>query len=404
MFYTKSPGIGGRLRQRIEDFKVEELTPTETLHETLQAKRYGKEVGHEKHTVFWLEKFNWDTNQAIKEIARELHISVSRIGIAGTKDKRAVTKQRVSVYGVAPHDFDKVHVEGLRLYDFEESDRKIQLGESGGNRFIITIRGIELSKDELDGRLKEIISELRNGIPNVFGPQRFGEVRALTHLVGFEMLKSKFEQACKIYLALAFKDEPEEAVKARKVLWQSWGTKTAYSKALNMFPMRLRYERAMLDYLQQHPRDFGGVIRRLPKRLRKMFINAVQSWIWNETLEECIKKKIDLNGLKIPLVGYDTKLNPKDKLHEIIVDKMKQSKLSAQNFRMKGMPEMATSGGEREALLFPKTLAVNDISDDELNQGKTKATISFDLRSGSYATVVLKEVMKPTESAAGDSP
>ncbi len=398
MFCTKSPGIGGRIRQKIEDFVVEELPPTETLHETLQTKRYGKEVGHEKHTVFWLEKFNWDTNQAIKEIARKLHISVSRIGIAGTKDKRAVTRQRVSVYGLAPHEVDKIHVEGLRLYNFEESDRKIQLGENGGNKFIITIRGIELSKDETEKGLKNIFKELDKGIPNVFGPQRFGEVRELTHLVGFEMLKSNFEQACKIYLALAFKDEPEEAIKARKVLWQSWGTKTAYSKALNMFPMRLRYERAMLDYLQQHPRDFGGVIRRLPKRLRKMFINAVQSWIWNIVVE-----KIWNNGVgRVKLVGHNTKLgkSPED---ELIKAELKQFKLSAAHFRMKGMPEMATSGGERDVLLFPKNLSIVDVSNDEINIGKTKATVSFDLPSGSYATVVLKEIMKPKESATDDS-
>ena len=394
MFYTKTQGIGGRIRQKIEDFAVEELPPTETLHETLQAKRYGKEIGHEKHTVFWLEKFNWDTNQAIKEIARKLHISVSRIGIAGTKDKRALTRQRISVYGLAPQDIEKINVQGLRLYNFEESDRKIQLGESGGNKFIITIRGIELSKDETEKSLKSIFKELDKGIPNVFGPQRFGEVRELTHLVGLEMLKSNFEQACKIYLALAFKGEPEEAVKARIVLWKSWGTKTAYSKALNMFPMNLRYERAMLDYLQQHPKDFGGAIRRLPKRLRKMFINAVQSRIWNDTVEDCIKNKIELKGLKIPLVGYDTKLNKNDKVQQLIIKNMKELKISAAHFNMKGMPEMATSGGERESLLFPNNLSIVEIADDDLNKVKTMTVISFELPSGSYATVVLKEIMK----------
>src|SRR3989338_4324944 len=170
MFYTKSPGIGGWLRQRIEDFIVEELPPQETLHEALHTKRYGKEVGHEKHTIFWLEKFNWDTNQAIKEIARKLHISVSRIGIAGTKDKRALTRQRISVYGLAPQDIEKINVQGLRLYNFEESDRKIQLGESDGNKFIITIRGIELSKDETEKSLKSIFKEFDKGIPNLFFP------------------------------------------------------------------------------------------------------------------------------------------------------------------------------------------------------------------------------------------
>lgn len=379
--------IGGRLRQRIEDFVVEEIPPKETLHEKLKRQRYGEEEG--VHTVFWMEKFNWDTNMAVREIARKLHVSVSRIGFAGTKDKRAVTKQRVSVWNVPAEKIRQLTIKDIRLYNFSESPRKIQLGDSEGNSFTITIRDINFSEDETRTRLDAIFEELKKGIPNLFGPQRFGEVRRLSHIVGLAMLKKDFEQACKTYIARAFEGEPEDVFEIRKSMWERWGRKEAFKRGLKEYPARLRYERSMLDYLSQHPDDFCGALRRLPVRLRKMFINAVQADIWNRAIENTELKAEQ----KEPLPGYDTYLdegNPVQKKMKLIMAEMK---LVKGRFKMPGMPEIATSGGEREVMLVPKELKILEIGKDEFNPGKTKAKISFSLPSGSYATTVLEKII-----------
>jgi len=378
--------IGGRLRQRIEDFIVEEIPPRETLHEKLQKQKYGEEEG--VHTVFWMEKFNWDTNMAVKELARKLHVSVSRIGFAGTKDKRAVTRQRVSVWNVPRQQIERVDIKDIRLYDFSEAQRKIQLGDSEGNRFVITVRDIDLSEGETRSKLEDIFEELNKGIPNLFGPQRFGEVRRLSHIVGLMMMKKDFEQACKIYIARAFEGEPEDVFEIRKSMWERWGRVEAFKRGLKDYPSRLKYERSMLDYLSQHPDDFCGALRRLPARLRKMFVNAVQADIWNRAVEG---ERLEA-GQKVPLVGYDTALDEKEPLHRKIKKLMQEMGITKGHFRMAGMPEMATSGGEREVLLFPKELKILEIGKDEFNPGKTKAKISFALPSGSYATTVLEKI------------
>jgi tRNA pseudouridine13 synthase len=378
--------IGGRLRQRIEDFVVEEIPPVETLHEKLQKRKYGEEEG--VHTVFWMEKFNWDTNMAVKELARKLHVSVSRIGFAGTKDKRAVTKQRVSVWNVPAEKIKTLTIKDIWFYDFTESQHKIQLGDSGGNRFVIVIRDIDLDEGETRSKLEALFGELNAGIPNMFGPQRFGEVRRLSHIVGMLMMKKDFEQACKIYIARAFEGEPEDVFEIRKSMWERWGRVEAFKRGLKDYPARLKYERSMLDYLTQHPDDFCGALRRLPARLRKMFVNAVQADLWNRAIEG---ERLTA-GQKEPLPGYDTELDEKDPVQRKMKRLMAEMKITKAHFRMTGMPEIATSGGERETLLFPKELKIIEIGKDEFNPDKTKAKISFELPSGSYATTVLEKI------------
>ena len=362
--------IGGRLRQRIEDFKVEEVP--KPLPEG------------DDYTVFWMEKFNWDTNGAIRMLARSLKVSIKRFGIAGTKDKRAVTKQRVSVWNIEPDALEKVRIRDIRLYDFEKSGERINLGDSEGNRFTVIIRDIDLDKEETRKRLEETFSEMEKGILNRFGPQRFGEVRTITHLVGKEMLKSNFEGAVRIYLAKVFEKEPDDAKEARSALDSAWGTKEGYLKALEMFPKRLKYERSMLDYLSKNPNDFAGALRRVSKRLRKMFVNAFQSWIFNQVAEE------GEDAVKLP--GYDTELgnSSSDKKIKEILEK---EGIRLEDFRMRSMPELACTGSERKVMLVPKDLNIIEIADDDFNEGKRKATISFALPSGAYATVVLSKVI-----------
>ncbi len=391
-YFTKSQGIGGRLRQRISDFVVEEIPPKNLSHAQLEQKLKEKRFGGSyKHTIFWLEKFNWDTHQAIRTVAKKLHVSPSRFGIAGTKDKRAITKQRVSAWEISPEQLEKVKIRDIELYGFEPSDKKIQLGDSGGNKFEIIIRDINLDKDEIEKRLKYNFPELENGVPNIFGPQRFGEVRKITHLVGLEILKGNFEQAVKIYLTKAFDREPEDSKEARGFLAENWD-KEGFKKAIGNFPQRLKYERGLCNYLAQNPTDFTGAFKIFPKKLQKMFVNAVQAWIWNEAAMGLWNKKIFPENLKI--FGHETKLS-KSAEDKIISDILEKEKIKSENFQISEIKDISSKGGEREFLLKPKEIKILEISEDEFNSGKLKAKISFSLPPGSYATIILKEIMKP---------
>lgn len=386
MFFTLSKGIGGRLRQRIEDFVVEEIWNE-------------KQQKNGEHTIFILEKFNWDTHLALRAIAKKLHISAKRFSIAGTKDKRAVTKQKVSLWDPKNELLEKlkaITIKDIKLSGFERGSR-IRLGNSNGNRFVITIRDIDMPEEKIRQNLAELFSDLSCGIPNLFGPQRFGEVRAITSLVGREMLNGNFESAVQIYLCKIFEEETDDSKAARSFLEKEWNKPEKYSQAILLFPMRLRYERAMIGYLIKFPKDFAGAMRRLPLRLRKMFLNAVQAEVWNKVVEDLWQEKNKLRQQKIPLIGFDTILNNKNKIHKRIIDVMNDIGIRQKYFLMKCMPELRCSGSERFLLLKPKKMKIIKISDDEYNQGKKAVQIAFELPAGSYATVVLREILKVEE-------
>lgn len=391
MFYTKTPGIGGRLKQRIEDFVVEEI-PLQSREKT--------ENGNGEYIIFWLEKFNWDTNQILRLIAKKLHVSADRLKIAGTKDKRALTRQHVSLWDpdkALEEKLKAVRIRDIKIYNISRGGR-LNLGELDGNAFILTIRNIDLPEEEIRVRLENIFEEMKNGTPNLFGPQRFGETRPITSSVGKAMLKNDFENAVKIYLADYFESEPEDAKKARRFLSENWNI-SGFKKSLEIFPYRLKNERSMLGYLCEHSNDFAGALRRLPKRLRKMFLNAYQSEIWNAAVGEYFlepkNNKKEEENKSVPLVGYDTELDEDDATHKKMTVILKKDKIKLADFAMKGMPELRCNGSERSILLFPKNMKVLKVSGDEFNAGRKAAQISFRLPSGSYATVVLKEIMKP---------
>ncbi len=379
MYFTKAPGVGGRLRQRIEDFKVEEIPKPSPPGD--------------EYTIFWLEKFNWDTNRALAAVAHALHVGPKRFGIAGTKDRRAVTKQRVSVWKVEPELLEHLRVRDIKVSGFEKSSERINLGDSEGNKFVITIRDIGLENDEVRMRLESLFFELDKGIPNIFGPQRFGEVRKVTSEVGRAMLRGDTEGAVKLYIAKAYDREPEDSKAARNFIWENWGDKENYLKALGMFPDRLHFERTMLDSLTKIPTDFAAALRRLPKRLRKMFLNAVQADVFNEVATWCATN-YSLEQRTIPLVGHDTILSPSEPIDNKIMEIMKREGIEQSAFKMPHAPELATSGSSRNFMLVPKNLKIDDIADDDFNPGKLKAVISFELPAGAYASVVLAEVLK----------
>ncbi|MBU3957786.1 MAG: tRNA pseudouridine(13) synthase TruD [Nanoarchaeota archaeon] len=396
MFYTKTEGVGGRIKQRIEDFVVEEIPPRKS------AEKNNKPESDE-YIIFWLEKFNWDTNQILKLIAKKLHVAADRFRIAGTKDKRALTRQRVSLW-----DSDKkleerlreVRIRDIKIYNISRGD-KLRLGGLEGNRFVITIRDIGMQEDEIKNRLEALFAEIKKGIPNIFGPQRFGETRPITAVVGKEMLKNNFENAVKTYLADYFEAEPDDAKKARRFLSENWNP-AGFKKSLEMFPYRLKNERSMLGYLCEHPNDFAGALRRLPKRLRKMFLNAYQAEMWNRAAEEYYagaKNKNEIGNMEIPLAGYDTEFDDENPIHKKLTAMLKRDKIGLADFALRGMPELKCFGGERNFLLFPKALKLLGITDDEFNAGKKAVKISFNLPKGSYATIVLREIMKNAESA-----
>jgi tRNA pseudouridine13 synthase len=179
VYKSDTPGIGGRIKVIPEDFIVEEITEEGRVVEV--GGDSGEPAGPVRdNLLLTMEKYNWETLRAIRELSRHLHASPKRIGFAGTKDKRALTTQRLSVHRATVEDFAPIKIKDIIFRNFCYSDDNIALGSLYGNRFTLTIRNLEDDIEEIRKRVSLIIEELRSQAPAFYGLQRFGTVRPIT--------------------------------------------------------------------------------------------------------------------------------------------------------------------------------------------------------------------------------
>jgi len=280
-YASDTNGIGGKLRLVPEDFVVEEI-PVEKKGTT------------GPYLICRLTKTNWELQHAIKEIAKRLGISHRRIGWAGTKDRNAITRQRISLYNVTTEQVAKIQLADIILKPLGQSNESLSLGDLLGNRFDILIRDTEPA--DLEQRVHAINNTVCQGIPNYFGLQRFGATRPVTHLVGEWILRGNFEQAVITYVGQAFSGEPENVRAVRSAFSKTRDIQSALSD----LPPQMSYERAMLHYLYKHPADYAGALLELPPKLLSMFVSAFQSYLFNCALS---RRFDDGHTLTEPLVG-----------------------------------------------------------------------------------------------------
>ena len=127
-YASDAEGIGGRLRSVPGDFRVEEIPLPEK----------GGTSG--PYLICTLTKTNWELQHAVKEIAKRLGISHRRIGWAGTKDRNAVTRQRISIYNVTAEQVAAVRLKDIVLEPIGNANEALSLGDLQGNRFDLVIR------------------------------------------------------------------------------------------------------------------------------------------------------------------------------------------------------------------------------------------------------------------------
>jgi tRNA pseudouridine13 synthase len=281
-YASDAEGIGGKLRSVPEDFTVEEIPLPER----------GGTGG--PYLICRLTKTNWELQHAIKEIAKRLGISHRRIGWAGTKDRNAITQQRISIYNVTAEQVAEIRLKDITLQPLGHVNEALSLGDLQGNKFDIIIR--DTNPPDLENRIHMTTETVRQGVPNYFGIQRFGATRPVTHLVGEWILKRDFEQAVITYVGKEFPGEPENVRTVRTAFLETRDIQVA----LHELPPQMSFERAMLHHLHTHPYDYSGALLELPPKLLSMFVSAFQSYLFNSVLSQRLD---DGHSLTEPLVG-----------------------------------------------------------------------------------------------------
>jgi tRNA pseudouridine13 synthase len=427
-YVSDADGVGGRLRDRPEDFRVTEI-------ERFEAEPLDADPGGYPNVLLRVTLRGWDTNDFASALSSALGISRERISWAGTKDKHAVTTQLFSVEKGDPDSIGAVDFDGVEIELLGRTGRPILFGDLAGNRFEITVR-----EPDHPERADAITEELRAfgggdgevGVPNVFGQQRFGSRRAVTHEVGLAIVRGDWETAVLTYVGNPSEREPERTREARAFVEES----RDWAAATDRLPGQLGYERAMCQRLAENgadePADFRAALEALPTNLQQLFVNAAQSYVFNRIVSERLRRGLpfdepvagdvicfrdgdapadltlpdtdrtqELSGDRLdtgrrhvergrafvtaPLVGTETEFGGGEPA-EIAYDVLDDLGISRSSFDLPGEFE---STGTRRAILCTTDLAVQ----------RDPLALSFALPKGSYATVVLREYLKTDPEA-----
>ncbi|MEM3700501.1 MAG: tRNA pseudouridine(13) synthase TruD [Candidatus Bathyarchaeia archaeon] len=437
VYATTSLGVGGVIRQFVEDFVVEEILVDGSRAEIKcsdKPKVLGSSAEKKRYLLCVLVKRNWDTFLAINAIAKQLGINADTIHFAGIKDAKAVTAQFITVDGVSADEVQKANVKDIKIHPVGYLRHKLSTYYLLGNNFNITIRNISHPKSSTKKRIEKTIKELEavGGVPNFFGHQRFGTVRPITHSIGKALVKGNFKKAVMLFLAKPSPYEHPESRKAREQLQKTQD----FRQALKDFPKQLHYERLMLKHLAQKPKDFLGALRRLPIKLRELFPQAYQAYLFNKFLSKRIAEGLSLNKaevgdyvvsvqrsglplltmykivktetlaeineaikagrmqLALPLIGFKQKPSRgvQGEIEKQILD---EEGITFENFKINLMPEISSKGELRTALTPLNNFQLKEVCADATSLSKNMAKISFTLHRGAYATVLLREIMKP---------
>jgi tRNA pseudouridine13 synthase len=438
VYATNAEGVGGAIRKSVDDFVVEEFLvdgSKANVNGEVPKRVWGSTVQTQRFLLCVLVKRNWDTFIAVKNIAKSLGIDQARVQFAGIKDAKAVTAQHITIENVLMDDAGKVDVKDITVRPVGYVREMLSLFYLLGNNFTITIKSINDSEATVKENIDQAVKELDHigGIPNFFGHQRFGTTRPITHLVGKAIIKGSFEEAAMLFLAKPSVHEHPASRQARQDLQSTRDFKQAQAN----FPKQLRFERIMLNYLADNIGDFAGAFQSLPFKLQALFVQAHQSYLFNRFLSARAEHGLPLNvalegdyvvgversGLPmttmakvataenlpevnaqvksgrlrvaLPIFGVKQKLS-QGIMGQIEREVLEQEGVEATNLHVNVLSRTGGKGGLRTVVTPVKDFRLQSVSANATGDGY-QAKISFMLLRGSYATVVLREIMKPSD-------
>jgi tRNA pseudouridine13 synthase len=359
--------------------------------------------------LYLLEKESLGTLEAIDRVVSRWNIPRSQIAWAGLKDRHARTSQYVTIKGGPKQALSAGGVE-LRFLGY--ASRPVHPRDIVGNQFTVVLR--DMDADEIAAAKRTLAEVERDGLPNYFDEQRFGSLGESGVFIAQPWCKGDYEKA--LWLALAehnVHDRPDER-EEKRLLREHWG-KWPQAKAA----LARSHRRSVITFLADKPvhPDFKRALALVRQDLRSLWLAAYQSHLWNQMLaavleancrpEDLKRQRIArqelpfftalpaadrewMQAFQMPLPSARLHLEPGD-LKDLIDDVMKAEGMELREVRVKFPRDAFFSRGERPSIFRPEYLT-HETAVDELYPGRSKLTLQFTLRRGSYATIFVKRI------------
>ncbi|MBL9150270.1 MAG: tRNA pseudouridine(13) synthase TruD [Phycisphaerae bacterium] len=404
-------GIGGRIKDRPEDFLVDE--------EPLYHPR-----GDGEHLYIGVQKRDMPHSEMIEVLSKHFGVGEESIGFAGMKDRVAITRQTVSIHLPGrPDPVTQLEHERLAILWQKRHINKLRRGHLAGNRFSIRIRGIDPSKAPVVwAALKQLE---KSGIPDYFGAQRFG-YRRNTHRLGRDLTLEHWDGVLAELLGTR-SPYPEHQRVQRELFEQG-----RFGESLPLWGRHDRSERVALAALAQGKSARQAVLAVQP-HTRAFWVSALQSAIFNRTLD----RRLD-EGLLDQLVVGDVALKHVSGgqfpiTEELVASGELAARLDAFEISPSGPlpgPGMIRTAGEpfQSERAAAEEIGVSldivsasiphgtgtrrpfrvRVSNVELDAGVDEhgsfVRVAFDLPKGAYATVLLREILGDEVADQEDAP
>ncbi len=380
VYSTKFNGIGGRIKDEAEHFNVNEVLSPKSLKSIIPQDGYA---------VYKLKKRKIDTNHALSDIFKKTGIRLKSLGL---KDASAVTEQFVCSDSKSK-SIENYSSEKYSLEKIGHVKKPLSKKDMIGNHFSIKI-------SDCVGNLSDFNEY--DKILNFYGYQRFGSKRAVTHLIGKALLQRNFKKAVNLLLSFTSTYDSKENTEIREKL----ADPSNYKTYLDQVPPQMDVERIVLQEMIEHD-DPQKAIHAVPLPLRRFYVQAYQSFLFNHALSAAFDDGenlfvaqegdvcYDSHGiigkyvkgldqfLALPFVGYS--YYKKTRFDFQISKILQTEEITPKDFFIKEMQEISSEGGFRQA-----AIQCTDYSSKD-------TTVEFTLSRGSFATIVLREIMKPED-------
>ena len=391
------PGLGALVKQRPEDFQVEEVPQYLCC-------------GQGDHTYFWVEKTGITTLELVRRLARHLNRKERDFGYAGLKDSRAVTRQRMSLEHIEPKILLDLALPNVKILSVDRHTNKLKLGHLAGNKFVIKLRRVESYGKQVAEECLQILQ--KRGVPNYFGLQRFG-VRGDSWIMGKAIIGEDPKEFVDQFCGRPAPQDRDMVRRARELY-----DKGEFELASEVWPGYFRDAKRACRILAGNKSSYPRAFAAIDTKLKRLFVSAYQSYLFNDVLARRIREidrlepgdlackhvngavflvedapveQARADGFEIsptgPLFGYRIRL-AEGRPGQVEQEVLTAEALALDDFRKpKGHK---VKGSRRPLRVRIKDLAIETGADEH---GEF-LLLTFEMPSGAYATAVLRELMK----------